>query len=131
MVQLVFPSDTNQYGVLFGGIAIAWMDQAAYVCAARWCRRKAVTAHIDAVDFRRSVPVGATVELIARLMSTGRTSMRMEVEMWAEVLDAEEGPYQVVRGEFVMVALGDDNRPTPVPPFPPQDHSSTTKSNSR
>jgi acyl-CoA hydrolase len=119
MVQLVFPSDTNQYGVLFGGVAVAWMDQVAYVCAARWCRERNVTAHIDAVDFKRSVPVGATVELIARLKSTGRTSMKIEVEMWAELLDTDEEPYLVVRGEFVMVAVDENGTPTNVPAFKP------------
>ena len=117
MVQLVFPSDTNQYGVLFGGVAVAWMDQVAYVCAARWCRERNVTAHIDAVNFERSVPVGATVELIARLKGTGRSSMKIEVEMWAERLDTDEDPFLVVRGDFVMVAVNEDGKPTPVPPF--------------
>ena len=35
MVHAIFPGDTNHYGTLFGGQAMAWMDQAAFICATR------------------------------------------------------------------------------------------------
>ena len=115
MVRPVFPSDTNHHGNLFGGMAVAWMDQAAYVCATRWTQqRKIVTAHIDAVDFQNPVRAGTVVEVDARLVEVGRTSMQIEVDMWVEPLQSEEH-IRVCRGRFVMVALGDDERPTPVP----------------
>lgn len=43
MVYPIFPADANHYGTLFGGQAMSWMDQAAFICATRWCRRKVVT----------------------------------------------------------------------------------------
>ncbi|MGH9373735.1 MAG: acyl-CoA thioesterase [Vicinamibacterales bacterium] len=87
MVFAVFPNHTNHYHTLFGGTAMAWMDQAAFICATRWCREKVVTVHSSEIDFRRPVPEGSIVEVVARVLATGRSSMRVGVPLAAR-LDA-------------------------------------------
>ncbi|WP_027883515.1 acyl-CoA thioesterase [Meiothermus rufus] len=114
-VHLVRPGDCNHYGSLFGGTAMAWMDEAAFVAATRHARAKVVTVHSDAIDFRHPVPQGSIVELVAWVKRTGRSSMYLEVEMWVEPTDREERTL-ACRAGFVMVALGPDGRPMPVPP---------------
>ncbi len=114
MVFPVFPGNTNHFNTLFGGQLTAWMDQAAFICATRWCRTKVVTAHIGAIDFRHPVPVGTMVELIARLAKVGRTSMSVQVDVWLEAMDRPERTL-ACRGDFVLVALDSSDRPTPVP----------------
>ncbi|AEV15259.1 Thioesterase super [Thermus sp. CCB_US3_UF1] len=115
MVHLVFPGETNHYGTLFGGTVMAWMDQAAFVAATRHARRKVVTVHSDAVDFQRPVPLGSIVELVARVVGVGRTSMRVAVELWVEPLEGDR--YLAAKGGFVLVALDGEGRPAPVPPL--------------
>ena len=110
----VFPANANHYNTLFGGQLMAWMDQAAFICATRWARTKVVTAHIGAIDFRVPVPVGTMVELIARLVKVGRTSMDVQVDVWLEAMDRPER-LLACQGSFVLVALGADDRPVPVP----------------
>ncbi|MFN4070455.1 MAG: acyl-CoA thioesterase [Thermus caldifontis] len=117
MVHTVFPGETNHYGTLFGGTALAWMDQAAFVAATRHARRKVVTVHSDAVDFKRPVPLGSIVELRARVVEVGHTSMRVEVEMWVEPIEAGKEAYLAARGGFVLVAVDERGRPVPVPPL--------------
>ena len=117
MVHTVFPGETNHYGTLFGGTALAWMDQAAFVAASRHARRKVVTVHSDAVDFKRPVPLGSIVELVARVVEVGRTSMRVEVEMWVEPLEPGKEPYVAAKGGFVLVAVDEAGRPVQVPPL--------------
>jgi len=115
-VRAVFPGDTNHYHTLFGGSAMAWMDQAAFICATRWCRTKAVTVHTGAIDFQEPVPEGTIVELVARVVATGTSSMEVRTEMFIEPMDA----YQRVlacTGTFTLVALGDDGTPVAVPPL--------------
>lgn len=118
MVFPIFPADTNHYGTLFGGQAVAWIDQAAFVCATRWCRRKVVTVHLSEVNFRHPVREGSIVELIARLIRTGRSSMHISVEMWWEPMDHEERVL-ACQAECVLVAIDDDGQPVPVPPLEP------------
>ncbi len=117
MVYPVFPGETNHYGTLFGGTVLAWMDQAAFVAATRHAKRKVVTVHADAVDFKRPVPLGSIVELVARVVGVGRTSMRVEVEMWVEPVSEREASYLAAKGGFVLVALDEAGRPAPVPPL--------------
>ena len=117
MVHAIFPGDTNHYGTLFGGQAMAWMDQAAFICATRWCRKKVVTARSSAIDFRTPVPVGMIVELVARVTRVGKTSMTVLVEMWIEPMDHAERSL-ACQGEFVLVAVDSLNRPAAVPPVP-------------
>jgi len=114
MVFAVFPGHTNHYHTLFGGTAMSWMDQAAFICATRWCRRKVVTVHTSEIDFRRPIPEGSIAEVVAVIARTGRTSMTVHVELHVEPMDRAEREL-ACRGEFVLVALGGDNQPVSVP----------------
>ena len=84
MTEIVFPDHSNHLGTLFGGQALAWMDKAAFIAASRHARRTVVTARSERVDFSAPVPTGSIVELIARVVEVGRTSMQVEVELIAE-----------------------------------------------
>ncbi|MEM1348340.1 MAG: acyl-CoA thioesterase [Myxococcota bacterium] len=113
---MVFPSQTNHYGTLFGGQAMALMDKAAFIVASRYARRTVVTASSEKCDFRVPVRQGQLVELIARVVETGRTSMHIEVELISE--DLLSGDRQLAtRGRFVLVALDGHGRPCAIPPL--------------
>lgn len=115
-VEMVFPEQTNHYGTLFGGQALALMDKAAFVVASRYARRTVVTASSERVDFHVPVRQGQLVELTATILSTGRTSMVVEVALVAE--DLLTGDRQLgTRGRFVMVALDAHGHATAVPPL--------------
>ncbi|KGM57316.1 thioesterase [Lysobacter arseniciresistens ZS79] len=116
-VEIVFPDHSNHLGTLFGGQALAWMDKAAFIAASRHARCTVVTARSERIDFRAAVSTGALVELVARVVSTGRTSMEVEVEMHCEDLHSGHA-HLATRGRFTMVALDDAGRPAPVPALP-------------
>lgn len=116
LVEVVFPDQTNHYGTLFGGQALALMDKAAFIAASRFGRSAFVTASSEKADFHVPVRQGALVELRARIASTGRTSLKVEVELHSEDLLTGERRLGT-RGGFVLVALDSNGRPTPVPPL--------------
>ncbi|MFN8111025.1 MAG: hotdog domain-containing protein [Thermoleophilia bacterium] len=91
------------------------MDRAAFVAATRHCRSEAVTIAVDQVDYVAPVGHGEIVEVLASVVSTGRTSMTVRVSMVSEKLLSGERRL-CGRGRFVFVALGEDGRPVPVPP---------------
>ncbi len=119
MVYPVFPGNTNHYDTLFGGQVMAWMDQAAFICATRWCRQKVVTAHSSAIDFHHPIPVGTIVELVAQVVKVGRSSMTVQVELWVEGMRHAERKL-ACQGSFVLVAVDENQRPVPVPPIEQQ-----------
>ncbi|WP_414717241.1 acyl-CoA thioesterase [Tahibacter sp.] len=116
LIEIVFPDHTNHLGTLFGGQALAWMDKAAFVVATRYARRTVVTARSEQVDFRQPVRQGQLVELVARIVSTGRSSMQVEVDLIAE--DPLSGDARLcTQGRFTMIALDSHGSPTAVAPL--------------
>jgi uncharacterized protein (TIGR00369 family) len=114
LIEMVFPEQTNHYGTLFGGQALALMDKAAFVAASRYARRTVVTACSEKVDFHVPVRQGQLVELVARVVATGKTSLTVEVDLYAE--DLLTGDRQLgTRGRFVMVALDAHGKPATMP----------------
>ena len=83
---MVFPNQTNHYGTLFGGDALRLMDMAAFVTASRHARRPVVTASSERIAFHVPVRQGQLAEVVGRVTGTGRTSVTVEVELWAEDL---------------------------------------------
>src|SRR3954449_4725089 len=81
LIEVVFPQQTNHYGTLFGGQALALMDKAAFMVASRFSRLPVVTASTEKVDFHAPVKQGQLVELVSRIVRTGRTSITVEVEL--------------------------------------------------
>ncbi len=116
ITKLVMPGQANARGTLFGGVALALMDEAAAIVAMRHARSSVVTAHIQSVDFRAPIHQGEAVEVTATLKMVGHTSMRIAVETWGENLATGERRF-CTTAEFVFVAMGADNKPTAVPPL--------------
>mgnify|MGYP001348716372 CR=1 FL=1 len=112
--EIVFPGETNHYGTLFGGRALALMDKAAFVAASRFASRSVVTASSERVDFRAPVLQGQLVELWARVVATGRTSVTVEVDLIAEDL-ISSARQLAARGKFVLVAVDSTGAPVRVP----------------
>jgi acyl-CoA hydrolase len=118
MIEMVFPDQTNHYGTLFGGHALRLMDKAAFVAASRHARKTVVTACSERVDFQAAVQHGSLVELTARVVATGRSSMTVSVDLVAE--DLLSGQRQLcAQGRFVLVAMDENQRPVAVPPVAP------------
>ena len=114
VLESVFPTDTNPQGNLFGGTLVSWMDKAAGFAAMRRARSTVVTAAIEDITFSVPIVQGDLVEVDARVVSVGRTSMRVRVEV------SKENPVAGTRelctvGHFTMVAMGPDRRPVAVP----------------
>jgi acyl-CoA hydrolase len=103
LIDMVFPGDANHHGTLFGGVGLAHLDKVAFMAAARHARRPTVTAGCERIDFAAPARIGEMVEATGRVVRVGRTSMGVEVELWAEVPISGERRL-CTRGVFNMVA---------------------------
>ena len=119
MIEMVFPDQTNHYGTLFGGHALRLMDKAAFVAASRHARSAVVTACSERIDFKNAAHHGNLIELTARVVATGRTSMTVAVELHAEDLLTGDR-LLCAEGRFVLVSLDRNGNPAPVTPIEPQ-----------
>ncbi len=113
VAKMVFPATTNHYDTLFGGIALQWMDEVAYIAATRFSRKTMVTISTEQIDFKQPIPSGILVELIARVVHVGRTSLKVEVSIFLEQLDSDKRT-KAVTGHFNFVAVDENKKPTPI-----------------
>jgi acyl-CoA thioesterase YciA len=112
---ITMPADTNPYGDIFGGWLMSQMDLAASNIASRIARGRASTVRVEAMNFLRPVHVGDVVSLYGRLVSRGRTSLKIEVEAWRRARHSEE-TMKVTEAVFTFVAIDPDTRrPRPLP----------------
>lgn len=114
MTDIVFADQANSFGKMFGGEALAQMTKAAFVAASRHSRQMTVLASSEKIDFRSPIPVGAIIDVFARIVTVGRTSMRIETELWSEILNTGERRLTAV-GIFIMVAVDKNHRPLQLP----------------
>lgn len=108
--KAVFPNTTNHYDTLFGGTALQLMDEASFICATRFSRKKVVTVSTDKIDFTEPIPQGTLVELIAKVVKVGNTSCVVQVDIFRENMYKDERK-KAVTGLFTFVAVDDEKNP--------------------
>ncbi|QMV44612.1 acyl-CoA thioesterase [Cohnella cholangitidis] len=114
MTELVFPTDTNHHGTMFGGTLMKYIDKISAISAMRHCGKPVVTASTDSLDFLAPIRMGEAVELEAFVTSTNRTSMEVYVVVRAENLFT--GDRRVTCTAFsTFVAVDENGKPVAVP----------------
>ncbi|WP_422911487.1 acyl-CoA thioesterase [Pseudomonas sp. MAC6] len=115
VAKAVFPPTTNHHNTLFGGTALAWMDEVSFIAATRFCRLPLVTVSSDRIDFKHAIPAGSIVELIGRVIKVGTTSLKVEVEVFVESMNSDARE-RAISGVFSFVAIDERQKPVPVLP---------------
>lgn len=113
ITKAVFPNTTNHYATLFGGTALQWMDEAAFIAATRFCRQKMVTVSSDRIDFKHPIPAGTFVELVGQVVKVGNTSIQVRVSVFLEQM-YDESRKKAIEGLFTFVAIDDEMHPVAV-----------------
>ncbi|MCL2772069.1 MAG: acyl-CoA thioesterase [Oscillospiraceae bacterium] len=118
MTQLVLPNDTNLLENLLGGRLLHWVDIVGALAATRHARKTVATVSIESVDFRHPIRKGEMVMLNAKVIWTGRTSMKVAVRVEAE--NMYTGAIITTNNAFLTyVAMDENGVPCPVPKICP------------
>ena len=111
--------DSNTAGFVHGGVIMRFCDEVAGIAAVRHSGCRVVTAAMDRMTFLHPVHVGQLLTVQASVNAAWRTSMEVGVRVTAE--DIRGGHVLHVSTAYLtMVALGDEGRPTEVPPLEPE-----------
>jgi acyl-CoA thioesterase YciA len=120
-------AEINGFGSVFGGWTMSQMDIAGGSAAMRAAGGKVTTAAAS-IDFERPIRAGNIVSFYAELLSRGRTSLRVRVEVFVEqgsstymdgtvAFPGENSyPFRAASAEFVFVAVNDQGRKRELPP---------------
>ena len=111
--KAVFPNTTNHSDTLFGGTAMHLMDEVAFITATRFCRKRMVTVSSDRIDFTKPIPAGTIIELIGKVSSVGRTSLKVQVEIFIEEM-YNHNREKAITGSFTFVAIDENKKPVSV-----------------
>ena len=107
------PADTNASGDIFGGWIMGMMDMAAGSTAHELAGGRVATVAVSHLVFLRPVHVGDLISCYTDLVKTGRTSLTIDVDVWAR----RKMPIRherVTHARFVMVAVDAQGKPRPV-----------------
>ena len=105
------PADVNQHGDIFGGWIMAQVDIAGGILASRRARGRVATVAVNSFQFKEPVLVGDVVTFFAEVVRTGRTSITVDVEVYAQRNPKEEVTVKVTEATLTYVAVGADRRP--------------------
>src|SRR5664279_2608035 len=109
----MLPRDTNSHGTIFGGVLLAYIDQAGAIATRPFCNL-VVTIKMNEVVFHQPVYVGDVVSFYAKVTRIGTTSITVKVTVTAERWKESGNVVKVTEAEVVYVNVGDDRRPTPI-----------------
>ncbi len=109
---VMMPRDTNQYGTIFGGVILSYVDQAGFIEAKRHGQHRWVTVSIEAVQFTAPVFMGDVVSFLTCTDSTGTSSVKVRVRVDAERYDSGEAA-TVTEARLTMVSVDASGRPIP------------------
>lgn len=112
-VQILTQSNMNGFGRLFGGQLMEWIDIVAAVTARRHSQRNVTTVLVDSLEFKHPARVNDTLVLTGEIEKVGTSSMDIAVKTYIEFLSGERK--LINKARLVMVALDENDRPTPVP----------------
>lgn len=109
------PSDVNPSGDIFGGWIMSQVDIAGAIPALRLARGRIATVAVNSFVFKQPVLIGDIVSFYAEVARVGRTSITVNVEVYAE-RGLEREVVKVTEATLTYVAVGSDRKPRPVQP---------------
>src|SRR5258706_16047042 len=113
------PADTNAHGTIFGGWVMSQVDIAGSIAAYERAAGPTVTVAVNSFVFKEPVFVGDLVSFYARVCRVGKTSITVDVEVFAQRgrLGLDEA-VKVTEAQLTYVAVDERREPRPVPEAP-------------
>jgi acyl-CoA thioesterase YciA len=110
------PADANQHGDIFGGWVMSQVDIAGGVAAARRARGRVATVAVNSFVFKQPVLIGDRVSFYSEITHVGRTSVTVDVQVYAERNPGDLICVKVTEASLTFVATDAERRPRAVPP---------------
>ena len=109
------PADTNAHGTIFGGWVMSQVDIAGSIPAWERAQGPVVTVAVNSFAFKEPVFVGDLVSFYARVLKVGRTSITVDVEVFAQRKREGARAVKVTEAQLTYVAVDEHRQPRAVP----------------
>ena len=115
MRVMPMPADANGNGDIFGGWIMAQVDLAGAVIPARIAKGRIVTVAVNQFVFKQPVSMGDLLSFYAKVTRIGKTSITVNVEVFAERNPADLHVVKVTEANLTYVAIDRNGRPREIP----------------
>ncbi|NNJ55314.1 MAG: acyl-CoA thioesterase [Bacteroidia bacterium] len=113
--HICMAKDLGVHGNLFGGIMMAWIDEAASSKAVSLCHTpNMVTIKVDELVFKKKVKEGYLIRIYGEVSHMGNTSVTFKIEARKVSVYTHEEDV-VVTTNITFVRIDEEGRPTPIP----------------
>ena len=110
------PADANPGGSIFGGWIMSYVDIAGSIPALARAKGAVVTRAVESFEFKKPVFIGDLISCYANIVDEGKTSMKVQVEVYAERMkEGETTCIKVTEALLVYVAIDENRRPRLLP----------------
>jgi acyl-CoA thioesterase YciA len=109
------PADTNANGTIFGGWVMAQVDLAGSVPASERAMGRVATVAVNSFVFKEPVFVGDLVSFYAKVIKSGRTSVTIDVEVFAQRHRFGSEVVKVTEAQLTYVAIDEMGKPRALP----------------
>ncbi len=109
------PADTNGNGDIFGGWVMAQVDLAGSVLPARYTQGRFATVAVNEFIFKHPVRVGDILSFFSKVTRIGRTSITVNVSVFAERFRFQGQYIKVTEATLTYVAIDDQGHPREIP----------------
>ena len=110
------PGDVNANGDIFGGWVMAQVDLAGSVLPARIGHGRMVTVAVNEFVFKQPVRVGDILSFYSSVQRVGRTSVTVNVQVFAERFSNQGRFIKVTEALLTYVAIDANGHPRPLEP---------------
>lgn len=110
------PSSANVHGDVFGGWIMSHVDIAGSIPASRRANGRVVTVAVNSFTFGQPVFIGDLLSFYADIVREGRTSVTVNVEVFAQRMGMAADVVKVTEATLTFVATDSKRMPCPLPP---------------
>lgn len=108
--RIILPCHLNDQNVLFGGEAMKWMDEVAYIKACRFTGVNMVTIAVEKIRFVKSIHQGSIANIRATISHLGNVKLSVRVEIL--ISDRFSSAMELaVEGMFIFTAINEKQQP--------------------
>jgi acyl-CoA thioesterase YciA len=112
---VAMPSDCSYTGDVFGGWVMAQVDIAGSIPALHRAKGRVATVAVNSFLFKQPLFMGDVVSFYTHIVNVGRTSITVNVEVYAQRDPVEPTCVKVTEATLTYVAVDDDRKPRVVP----------------
>ncbi len=109
-VKLVMPVHLNSNNYLFGGIAMKWMDEVAFITATRFLRKKLTTVSVENIKFIHAINIGDIIEISGKISNLGAVKMNVKVDVYRETRESDISE-KVIEANFILAIINENGKP--------------------